>query len=60
MPNFHYDEFLAEFQKARASVGEPSWVIARDLESAEAFASWCVENDIEEPEIAVIKLKTLP
>jgi hypothetical protein len=28
-------------------------VIARSVEDAEAFAAWCIENDIQEPRIMV-------
>lgn len=55
MPDFtdqQYDEFLAFVEQARESVGPPSWVICRSQEEAEAFAAWCVENGIEQPQIA--------
>lgn len=52
--DFNYDEFLAEVNKARDLL-EPSWVICRSQEDAKAFACWCIENGIEEPEIIVFQ-----
>jgi hypothetical protein len=52
---FDYDRFLSEVAKCRDRL-EPSWVICRSVEHAEAFAYWCIENGIEEPEIAVVKI----
>lgn len=52
--DFDYDGFLAEVSKVRDAL-EPSWVIARSQEDAEAFAYWCIENGIEESEIVVFQ-----
>lgn len=45
---------VAERERVRDTVDEPCWAIARDVETAEAFADWCVENGIEDPQIALI------
>lgn len=52
MADFDYDKFLKAVAECRDGM-EPCWVIARDVETAEAFAAWCEENGIEEPQIAV-------
>lgn len=52
--NFDYDKFLKEVMNIPPR-DVPSWVPCRSVEEAEAFAAWCVENDIEEPEIVVFK-----
>lgn len=38
---------------------EPSWVVARSVEDAYAFAQWCVDNGFEEPEVRIIQRKRL-
>jgi hypothetical protein len=50
---FDYDGFLVTVQKLRDDGNEPRWVVARSVESAEAFAAWCIETGIEEPEILI-------
>jgi hypothetical protein len=49
----NYDELIA-FMEQCHSLYKPKYVIARSVEDAEAFAYWCVENGIEEPEIAIL------
>lgn len=52
--DFDYDQFLSDVAKCRDEL-EPNWVICRSVEDAEAFAYWCIENGIEEPQIVVAK-----
>lgn len=49
---FDYDKFLKEVMSIPPRE-EPTWVPFRSVEEAEAFAYWCIENGIEEPEIIV-------
>lgn len=49
-----YDEFMAFVEERRENY-RPRGVIARSQEDAQAFAVWCVENDIEEPKILVLE-----
>jgi hypothetical protein len=50
---FDYDRLLVMVKKLRDDGNEPCWVVARSVESAEAFAAWCTEAGIEEPEILI-------
>lgn len=50
--DFDYDKFLKEVMDIPPRE-EPTWIQCRSAEEAEAFACWCVENGIEEPEIIV-------
>lgn len=49
---FDYDKFLKEVMNIPPRE-QPKWIPCRSVEEAEAFADWCIENGIEEPEIIV-------
>lgn len=57
---FDYDALLEAVERARAQHAEPSWVVARSPKAAQAFAQWCVDNGIEEPQIVVRGLGAIP
>ena len=50
---FDYDGFIAWFDELRSHAVGPNCIMARSVEDAEAFAAWCIENGIEEPEVIV-------
>jgi hypothetical protein len=49
---FDYDVFVNTVEMYQAAAPH-AWVVARSLDEAKAFAAWCVENGIEEPEIII-------
>lgn len=53
--DFDYDKFLKEVMGIPPRA-EPVWIQCRSAEEAEAFARWCVENGIKQPE-TVVSLK---
>jgi hypothetical protein len=50
--NDAYDQFVS-FVEECLETTNPLWIMARSVENAKAFACWCIENGIEEPEIVV-------
>lgn len=58
MTSEEYNQLLDAI-KAAPPESEPSCVIARSVEDAYAFAQWCVDNGLEEPEVRIVQRKRL-